>query len=363
LAGNPGRTPKLTWDFGDGQTATAANVEHVYLAPGRYTVAMTARTVGGELTYRNRIYVNRPWDKTASAKMEPVTRHAQIVADYDFAALSAEANARAVVMLDGADATEAMLKAGAALLARDSGPADALVSEAVALIAAKLDPAGRVNAYLQGEKLAKAAAVRAATAQRAGRVLLDELADAKAAAATFERVVRTYGSAGDLGAVRAAKVGVGDAWRVLGDLDQARKAYAAAGYGPAVNLARVQIAKGDYARHVEQYLRQRQFAEADDYIEAWGLNMPADKLEGYWSLLLVRKCMAQKQYAAAAGEAEVLVKVNPRSNYAPELLMLAAQAYVKLGKDAEAAAAIKLIVEKYPESPLAAQAANDATTP
>lgn len=359
LVGNPGRAPEFKWDFGDGQTATAAKVEHVYLTPGRYTVALTAGTARGELTHRNRIYVNRPWDKTTSANLEPAARHAQIVQGYDFAALSAEANARAVVMLHGAAATEAMLKAGAALLARDSVPADALVSEAVPLIAAELDPAGRVEAYLQAEKLAKAASVRAAMAVRAGRVLLEELADAKGAMAIFDHVVRDYGAAGDLGAVRAAKVGVGDAWRAQGDLDQARKAYAAVGYGPEVNPTRVEISKGDYARHVEQYIRQGQFQDADDYIEAWAANMPADKLEGYWSVLLARKCMAQKHYAAAVGEAEVLVKVNPRSNYAPELLMLAAEAYRKLGKAAEADAALKLIVEKYPESPLAAQAANE----
>jgi len=65
----------------------------------------------------------------------------------------------------------------------------------------------------------------------------------------------------------------------------------------------------------------------------------------------------QKQYKEAALEASTLVKVNPRSNYAARLLLLAAETYRKLGKDAEEKAALKQIVEKYPESPLAAEAA------
>ncbi len=359
LVGRAGRAPKLTWDFGDGQTATEAKVEHVYLWPGRYLVTLTAKTASGKLVRRNRIHVTRPWDKITLAKMEPVSLYAQIVLDYDFAALSPEANANAVFMLGGAGDTEAMLKAGAALLVRDSGPADALLSEAVLLIAADLDPAARARAYLQAEKLAKAASVRAAMAERAGRVLLTELGDVKGAKAMFERVVRAYGSGGNLGAVRAARVGIGDTWRIQGDFERARKAYLAVGYGPKINPARVEIAKGDYARRVEQYLREDQFQDADDYIEAWGASMPADKLEGYWSVLLARKCMAQKNYAAVAREADVLVKVNPRSNYAPELLMLAAEAYRNLGKAADVDAALNKLVEKYPESLLAARAAEE----
>jgi len=359
LIGKAGRSPKLKWDFGDGQTATTASAEHVYLSPGRYTVTLTARTASGELVRRNRIYVNRPWDKVTSARQEPTARHAGIVRGYDFAALTPAQNASAVVMLGEADDTEAMLKAGAALLVRESGPTDELLSKAMGLLAARLESPARARAYLQAEKLAKLTSVRAEMALHAGRVLLADLDDAKGARAVFERIVRTYGASGRLSAVRAARVGVGDTWRVQGDFERASKAYAAVGYAPGVDPARAEIVKGDYARRVEQYLREDQFQDADENIEAWGIAMPADKLEGYWSLLLARKWMAQKNYAAAAREAQVLVKVSPRSNYAPELLMLAAEAYRNLGKIADSAAALKVITEKYPESPLATRAADD----
>ena len=36
-----------TWNFGDGQSATGADVDHVYLAMGKYTVALTAQVPQG----------------------------------------------------------------------------------------------------------------------------------------------------------------------------------------------------------------------------------------------------------------------------------------------------------------------------
>ena len=72
---------------------------------------------------------------------------------------------------------------------------------------------------------------------------------------------------------------------------------------------------------------------------------------------MVRLALARKAYAEAAQEAGVLVKVNPASAYAPQLLLRASQACKSLGKDDLAKAALKQIVEKYPESPLAADAA------
>jgi tetratricopeptide (TPR) repeat protein len=355
-AGRTGGKVEFGWDFGDGQTATGTKVEHVYFVSGAQAVTLTAKTAGRDLTCRNVIYNTRPWDEAPIDRFDSLALHGQIVQGYDFAALPVEANAHAVLLLHAAGAAGAMAKAGAAMLARDLGPADALISETLPLVASGLAPAARAGAYLQGEKFAKTASVRAALAERAAGTMLDDLADPNAAMATFTRVVRDYGSVSGLQAVRAAKIGIGDVWRARGDLAEARKAYAAVGYGPGINPARVEIAKGGYAWHVEQYLRDGQFADAEEYIETWGRDIPADKLEGYWSLLVARKCMARKDYAGAAREAAVLVKVNPRSNYAAELLMLAAKAQDKLGKSAEAAAARRQIVQQYPESPLAEEA-------
>jgi TolA-binding protein len=88
--------------------------------------------------------------------------------------------------------------------------------------------------------------------------------------------------------------------------------------------------------------------------------MPADKLEGFSTLLRARLLIAEKDYAAAAREAMSLVRVNPRSNYAPDLLKLAAAAYRESGNEDRAQESLRQLVENYPESPLAAEAADQS---
>ena len=357
VAPHGGGKMTYAWDFGDGQKADGPRAEHVYFVSGDHKVSLTVRRGAETLVYHNVVHNTRLWNRSVRGGLDRPAHHAKIVAGYDFAALSAEANANAVLLLDAARLTDATRKAGQAMLIRSAGPTDPLLEEAMAAIAAAMPPEVRAPAYLRAERLAQSAGARAGMAVRAAREMLEEQADPNAAWAVYRRVVREYGSAASLPAVRAAKIGLGDVWRVRGNLAEAAKAYAAVGLGPDVEPARVEIAKGGYARHVEQYLRQEQFADADEQIDAWGLNIPADKLEGYWSLLVVKKCLAEKDYAAAAREAAVLANVNPRSNYAAQLLMMAAEAYAKLGKSDAASAALKRIVERYPESPLAKEAA------
>lgn len=356
-AGSIGK-PELQWDFGDGQKSTAAKVDHVYLMNGEYTVTLTAKTYRGDMTVKNRIFVSRPWDQVATNRLDDLAVQTKIVQDYNFAALSPEANAHAIVMLDqaGAPAAAALRKAGQAFLARPEAPGE-VVGLVVPLFADTMPPKDRVAAYLTAEKMTKSVATRAEMAEKAGRNMLRNLDDADEAMKTFERIVRQYAPATNCPAIRAAKIGIGDVWRFRGKLEEARAAYTTAGYGAGVNMARLEITKGDYARHVEDYLRKGEFIDAEDFVEQWAGDLPGDKVEGYWSLLVTQLCMRKKEYDGAVHEANILVKVNPTSNYAAQLLLLSSEAYKKLGKDDLAKAALEKIVKSYPESPLAAEAA------
>ena len=124
-----------------------------------------------------------------------------------------------------------------------------------------------------------------------------------------------------------------------------------------VAAGRTAILKGDYARHVEDYLRRKAYDDAEDYLRRWENAFPADKLEGYWSLLRVELLLARRRWGEAVREVEILCRVNPASNYAAEMLMLAADACLKTGDRDKGKDLLKRIVEKYPESPLAAKAA------
>ncbi len=354
--GNLGRKVDLQWDFGDGQKAASPKAEHVYLMPGEHTVSLSAKTYRGVLTRTNRIFVSRPWDQVAANRLDSVVQHARIVSGYDFAALTAEANAQAILLLERARAGDAVRRAGEAFIARGAAP-PSLISEVVPMIAEAMEPKQRQATFLKAAEMTRNASVRADMTERAGRVSLIDLGDTQGAMSIFQRVVRQFGALTTGSAIRRAKIGIGDVWRVRGDYEEARKAYTTAGYGPKVNVARLEITKGDYARHVEDYLRKDRFADAAGFMEQWEMDIPLDKLEGYWSLLVVRMQLRQKRYKEASLEARTLVKVNPASNYAAQLLLLAAEAYRRLGKDDQAKAALRQLVEKYPESPLVAEAA------
>jgi TolA-binding protein len=118
------------------------------------------------------------------------------------------------------------------------------------------------------------------------------------------------------------------------------------------------IYRGNLARHVEAYIKDGKYDQADEALAQWGGDLPADKIDGYWSWMRARLAMARREYLRAAREADILVSVNPVSNHGAKLLMLAYDAH-RLRGDAEAARkALRRLVEVFPESPLAAEAAN-----
>ncbi len=347
------------WDFGDGQSSTGPAVEHVYLVPGEYEVSLTARTPVGQLTRSHSIVVTRPWDRVTENDLDPRRKHGQIVAGYDFAKLSPAANAHAVLLLDEVGRVEPLLAAGTALLARDAAPPDLLESAGQAY-ARRLLEAGR--ARQAAESLQTAAGMvedpRAAArlTHRAGRIVLAHVGDARAAGKLFEHSLKTYGPGAGAELARAARIGLADSFRAQGLRDRAVAAYAAAGPDVPARHRSEAIYRGDLARHVEAYLNDGKFHDAEAYLQRWATDLPADKINGYWSWMFVRLALARGQWSAAITEAEILTSVNVRSNYGAKLLMLARQAALRLNQPDKADALLRRIIKEFPESPLAAEA-------
>ncbi|MDY6913144.1 MAG: PKD domain-containing protein [Planctomycetota bacterium] len=359
-AGFAGRNVRWKWDFGDGQSSTEQKVEHVYLLPGQYAVTLTAGTFQGELKRTNRISISRPWDEVTANRIDSLRDYAKIVSEYDFAALCPDSTVEAVKLLERAGFHDAVLRAGAAFVAGDEVPAEA-VEKLLPAYSRQLIAAGRpaeaVAAFLKAEKMTNNPAVCAAMLVQGGHVVLDVQNKPTRARELFQRAINRYAGRTSSKSIRLARIGVGDAWRVSGDYDKAAEAYAAAGSRLNVAAARKPILKGDFARHVEDYLCRGAYDHAEQYLNRWVEAFPADKLEGYFSLLKVELLLTRERFAEAAVEAEILLGVNPASNYAAELLMLAGEAYRKTDRHSQAEDALKRIVRDYPESPLAADAA------
>ena len=118
--GKLGLGAKWEWDFGDGQKSGKQSSEHVYLLPGEYTVTLTVQTQA-KFTRTNRIVVSRPWDRIVRNELDRSRQHTDIVASYDFAALSPAASTEAVAMLHRGGRSDAAMRAGDALVGKNSG--------------------------------------------------------------------------------------------------------------------------------------------------------------------------------------------------------------------------------------------------
>ncbi len=355
------RPRQWQWSFGDGQEATGDEVEHVYLRDGEYTVTVTGQIGNDQFSRSHRIVVSRPWDRVTARRLDSVSDYAAIVAEYYFDALEPPPLAEAILLLHEADRTAELIRAGASLVARERAPAEVLSSAAVIYADVLLEQglaAAAAEALARAEAMTDDPRTSAALLVRAGRTALDEARDTDKAMRCFSRVVGELALLTSSPDIRLARIGLGDVHRALGDAEKAAEAYARAGQGRSIPAERLPFVKGNYARHVEAYIRSEDYDAAADYLRRWSETFPSDKLEGYWSLLKVRYHLELDEPAAAAVEATTLVNANPDSNYAAELLMLAAEAYGRQNKPAERDAAWRRVVEHYPESELAIEAAD-----
>ena len=352
----PGKA-QCRWTFGDGLSATGRRCEHVYLRNGPFKVTLTVKAPGRSLERTNTIYISRPWHRVTSSRLDPLADHARIVAAYDFKNADSRDIGLAIALLNRAGQGKAVLRAGDALVKREAAPANVL-REALPVYADRLaagDPARAVAALLKGTEMTKAPAARCVLTVKAGRIALAS-GEADKALAIFGEAIKKYSALTTGRSIRDARVGIGDVWRLRGKYAQALEAYKSAGAARRSSYEKQAVRKGDLARHVEDYIRQGMFHDARDFLDRWEWEFPTDKLDGFSTLLRVRLAMGEKDYAAAAEQAEQLVRVNFRSNYAAELLMFAAKAYKANRKADLTRATLRRIVKSYPESPLAADA-------
>ncbi len=351
---------KWSWDFGDGQISTEPKIDHVYAFDGMYTVTLTATAGRTQLTRTNRICVSRPWDRVTHRKIDEEAAHAAIVATYDFKTLRDEAVGPAFDLLKRNKRTNDMIRACGQFLNRpklSSAAVEAIVPTVTKLLVdnARAEDAAKLPVVAAKRCDSPQAAARMTIL--AARITLDLMRDDKEAMKLFTRAAEYKNLTGPT--ARDARIGIGDVWRARGEYDKAAAEYKTAGFGPLARGKKHPILRGDYSRHIESYtLVVRDHEWAQEYIDKWAATFPADKLDGYLSLLTARLWMAQGRYRRVANEADIIARVNPTGNYGAQLLMLAAEAYGKMAKPSDANKTLRRIVDSFPESPLAVKAAD-----
>jgi TolA-binding protein/PKD repeat protein len=399
---------KLQWSFGDGQTSDLPHADHVYLRPGLYPVTLSIRRAGQTMEVTNRVCVDRPLS-TGQERPHTLDEFLKIIDTYDPRTLDTPSLRQLVLVLEAKsleltdDVENAARRARAAeqdpnrrpdakrpvpgkkALTHDEPPPDAdrYLAKAVAV--------GRM-AFLE-ESAAKGDDDLLKLAQLIGPMARQRLGDAEAAFQVWQGASGRMTAAGPKAEceIAAADVALNDLLRTndarrlleaaanrLGKGNSGATAaglqrvwgdyYAAAGDGPAARTAYVEAdrltglnkrfsertaLRGAHARSAEEFIKQKQFALAAEELQAWQREFPAEKIDGYLTLLYARYWFARGKYAQAIGQAEQLQAVNADSPYADQLLSLAAESELRLGHKERALATLHSLVKDYPGSPLA----------
>ncbi|MDD4891561.1 MAG: PKD domain-containing protein, partial [Phycisphaerae bacterium] len=364
-AGFDAKAATFTWDFGDGTAANGEglnDLEHVYLLDGPVdvTVTVTQGTLKDSVT--NRMVVSRDWRWILNEKLDPLAAHLKIVQTYDLARMKPATLARAMELFRRARANASYVKAGH-LMATSAEPVDdkmlvASVKEyAEFLMANEPDGAAKaVDDFVAAAKRAQQPFTRAALYVGAGRVCLDRLGNDPKAEQWFAEALK-FADRGNDRSIKAAWIGMGDVYRRRGDGEKALAAYESAEkMQPAATANRTAVEVGSLSRTIEFYIRQGEWEAARKHLEEWDWQFPTQKLHGYSTLLWVRFYQGQKMHKEAIQEANDLVGAAERSNYAPQLLLAAADSWVALRNAGNAKKLLEHVIAVYKDSPLVSDA-------
>jgi tetratricopeptide (TPR) repeat protein len=398
---------KLRWDFGDGQTSDLPGVHHIYLRPGLYTVTLSIRRGGRSVEIANRVYIDRPLS-THHDKPPTLDECLRIVEEYNPKTLDAASlrqlaltfEAKALALANRTEDTprkpqtaekDAKPKPGGKRTAapKKHPEADSLSAESNHYWERAVD-AGRVafadDATAKGDaellRLAQligpiarfqlgdalsagriwrgaasriaSPAAKAECETEAADIAINDLAKAPAAKTLLEAATKHLGNRSGPVAAELHRVW-GDYYAAVGDGKSARKEYLEAqqAAGSSRSLVEQTAWLGAHARSTEEFLKEKQYVRAIEELRAWQREFPADKLDGYWTLLFARYWAGREKYAEAIAQAEQLQAVNPDSPYNDQLLYLAADCEMHRGRKDRAVATLHSLLKDYPGSPLA----------
>ncbi len=341
------RQPKMgqasfSWDFGDGQTSTLPDPQHVYFLDGVYPVMLTVRIGSNSDTQSTKIAVSRDYDQITKPPTDEPPAQARLADVYDVPKIPIVALPRAVQLQQRAGKVVPMLAAAMRLAAESKHPDPD--SAMTALQEATREALAQTNSDAAVELWAKAPSdsdLQPRAVKQYSQLLLWRAADFPKAL----QVLQPFASGDDVKLRRL----YAEALVLNGKMPEGAKLLSAL---PVEGLPERQSAlSGASARTIESYIREGDWEAGEDEWENWQARYPIDFLEGYSVLLKTRLMEIKKAPQAAAKLAEAFAAAVPNSSYAPQLLDRASKLLAQ-SDAAKSQALRKLLKERYPEDPL-----------
>lgn len=344
------------WDFGDGTTSDERHPQHVYFKPGEHTVTFALTRGRAEAKVRQKIVVGQDWEHQGTRREDTAARYYELAKGQDFRRMHTGPLDAAFEFFVTLGKNEEIMKTAQVLFRRDEEPAKGKVYRYAVHLGERLrDQAGKPDEALavfrEAVKRLADDVKKARIIRRIGDTLLFVRHEPKKALAEYEVVLDRYGKLKD-NVVRLARIRQGDAYKELGEHDKALAAYKKAERMMtyerpyAVNSVR----RGAFAQMIEAYARNKQFDEAQKWLDIWGWEHPADRIAGHWSLVAARVARARGDTGGAIREALACANANRTGRRADELLLVAGRLYADEGRGDEAAKIARRIQKEYPES-------------
>jgi len=353
---------KVRWEFGDGLASEEADPRHVYLRPGTYTVKLTVSQGRKKLEVANRLSVH---PRPASKKNKPLELKDCLpsLKSYDAGLLDAASLMQLVSAYESISDNKSVVEAVRAGLADGAATDDEKILFKLAKLAGPIarDRLGESKAagsiWHAAAKRIKAPLVRAECEIDAADVALNDLLDPKTAKLFLDAATpRLEDTTGAL-ASKGQRVW-GDYHAATGDGRAARQAYARAEQllEKRGTFAQRTVWRGAHGRSTEDFIRSGEMVRAIGQIRRWQGEFPAEKIDGYLTLLYAKYWAGRKRYAEAIAQAEQVRAVNADSPYADQLLWLAVDCELKLKREDRAIATLHSLLNDYPGSPLVPKA-------
>jgi tetratricopeptide (TPR) repeat protein len=344
-----GKTPPLAegtkyqWDFGDGQTATGPEVEHVYLALGLQTVTLTA----GSQTARWPLSIYEIEHVVDQFKEGRPQDYAKLVKGYDRNKLSANALQELQHLLAEGDEPAESIEVGKTFLQRFP-KAEALTQARVRRLIA--DCAVRMGKGNLDEAIAnyEAALVKETPAVEKLDVLAHLIRLVGVQREQPEKAAPIFAKADEIAksakvddelqaAYRRAIIAMGDVRLWQGKLDDARSLYARAEKLGAFIPSQVRAARlGAYPDSLQEYLDAGNTGAALDLVDKWDEKFPTDKPNGHSFFWRGKVLMHRGQPADAVRYLNRSIRLTTGAPSETEARWLLAEALDQSGRKDEA---------------------------
>lgn len=394
-------SPRIVWDFGDGQTAEGGKVGHVFLRPGIYPVKLSLIRAGRPFEITHRIQIERPRLKPQD-KALTLDDVMTVLEGYQPGKLNAPSLLQLVVaylakadqylpppppntiFVDEEQAAAAKPQ-DAKTLAQQRVKYQQMALDAVkAAFSGPTGGEGEDAVWLQlaalGESLAREVFVDAATAVAIRQgclarvrspaakaeclvaladVSVNDMADANTTKTHLDEAERLLGgNAANSPVNRVYQRVLGDYFAATGNSESAAAAYRRAEElaGSRRNEIERTAWRGAHSRSTEEFLQNEEWERAIHEIRLWQDEFPADVIEGYLPLLTAKYWAGRKRHDLVTALADRLLVVNPYSPYVEELLLLSARSDVARGQVDRAAATLDSLLKDYPGSPWVGEA-------